>query len=185
MQAIMKAINIYPAVGWIRGDAAAGDDVLQRLVQLSADYSELNAAYQDLLNRNSAAVDGLASLGEEFTIRYRYKTRHQSSLAGELKLTWADLLKIIGPDLLSPTSPSAIRSHIRGYIHDRHPDRSNILLNEMDANTVKIHFEALGLLEIRAAKSTVGSLTEFIRLSDKGKSELMRCMAVRSKEGTA
>ena len=32
MQAIVKAINTYPATGWIRGDAAASDEIMQQFV---------------------------------------------------------------------------------------------------------------------------------------------------------
>ncbi len=46
MQAIMKAIVTYPAIGWIRGDEAAGDDVIKQYMQLRHDYDELLEEYR-------------------------------------------------------------------------------------------------------------------------------------------
>jgi hypothetical protein len=50
----------------------------------------------------------------------------------------------------------------------------------MDVDTMKVHFSALGLLQIRSAKSTTGGVGEFISLTDRGKSELLKLMSVRS-----
>jgi hypothetical protein len=176
MQAIMKAINTYPAVGWIRGDAAAADDIMQKFLQL-------RTAYDELVKENSNKLDGLSSLDEDFTIKYRYMSGG-SPRNGELTRSWGDLLKIVGPDLFSPTGPKAIARNIKQYIHEQHAGRSNLELNNMDIDTVKIHFAAVGILSIRPAKSISGGVVEFVHLTDKGNSELLKRMAVRSKEVT-
>jgi hypothetical protein len=74
MQAIMKAINIYPAVGWIRGDQAASDDITQDLLQLRKHYDELAHNYNTLLAERTPHLDRLAKLDEKFAIQYRLKT---------------------------------------------------------------------------------------------------------------
>ena len=44
MQAIMKAISTYPALGWIRGDAAASEEIMQQFLQLRSAFDELTAS---------------------------------------------------------------------------------------------------------------------------------------------
>jgi Domain of unknown function (DUF4062) len=180
MQAITKAIEIYPAVGWIRGDAAASDDVMQQYMQLRSEYDELLASHQSFIAANSAALDGLASLTDGYTIRYTYESKQGSKFKDAFKTTWFDLLKIVGPDLYSPKSPVTIGNDIQRHIRSDHQDRRYISLNEMDIDTVKIQFVALGLAQIRVAQSSTGIMAEFIQLTERGKSQLLKHMAVRS-----
>lgn len=50
----------------------------------------------------------------------------------------------------------------------------------MDTDTIKVHLHALGLLKIEAATSKGREIMEFISLTEKGKAELLRVMAVRA-----
>jgi hypothetical protein len=150
MQAIVKAINTYPATGWIRGDAAASDEIMQQFMHLSTAYDELATQHNALLSENSAKLEGLASLNDVFSIRFRYTFRHVKQ-SGELKITWAEILKIVGPDLYSPVGPAVMNSNIRIYIYDLYRDCTFISVNEGDADTIKVHLSALGLIKIAAA----------------------------------
>jgi hypothetical protein len=182
MQAIVKAITTYPAPGWIRGDAAASDEIMQKLEQLRTAHDELLAAHRELVLENSAKLDNLATLSDLFSIRFGYYISN-SRRSGTLTLKWADILKIVGPNLYSPSGPLVIAGNLKRYIYDADKLRSNISINEMDADTVKVHLAALGLLKIDAATSKGGGVLEFVSLTDKGKSELMGVMAMRVESG--
>jgi hypothetical protein len=185
MQAIVKAINTYPATGWIRGDAAASDEIMQQFMHLRTTYDELATQYNALLSENSAKLEGLASLNDVFLIRFRYTFGHfgHTKQSGELKITWAEILKIVGPDLYSPVAPAVINNNIRIYIYDLNRDRTSISVNQGDADTIKVHLSALGLIKIEAANSKSGGVAEFVSLTEKGRSELLSVMAVRGKGG--
>jgi hypothetical protein len=148
MQAIVKAISTYPAIGWIRGDAAASEEIMQQYVKLRSAFDELTARHEALIRENAAKVEGLASLNEKFAIEYWYTFNHVRR-TGQLERTWAEIFKIVGPDLYSPSVPAKINLNLRKYIHQLHADRTSISVNEMDADTVKIHFAALGLRKLR------------------------------------
>ena len=139
----------------------------------------LGTRHQALIRENAAKLEGLASLNEEFAIRYRYMF-NRSQHTGELKLTWAEIFKIVGPHFYSPSGPATISSNIIRYIHDLNRDRIHISVNSVDADTVKIHLAALGLLKIEAANAKGGGVGEFVTLTEKGKSELLNVMAVRT-----
>ena len=104
-------------------------------MQLRTEYDELLAAYQSLIAANSAAADGLASLMDEFPIRYTYEGPH-GSINAAFRSTWGDLLKIVRPDLFGPKMPVSIRDNIRRCLSDN-TKRDRITLNEMDVDTVK------------------------------------------------
>jgi hypothetical protein len=178
MQAITKAINTYPASGWIRGDAAANDDILQEFLQLRSAYDELSAMHNALVVNASTKLEGLASLDEPFEVGYTYHAG-DSRRSSSIHVTWDLIFRIVGPNLYTPAAPSTININMKTFIHN-HNKASFVTVNEMDADTIKIHFHALGLLKIEAATAKGGGVSEFISLTDKGKTELTKAMAVRS-----
>jgi hypothetical protein len=178
-QAIIKAIATYPAVGWIRGDTAASADVMQQYMQLRAEYDKLQSSYQNLRAANSAKLDNLASLTEQFTIHFRHRSPHGQTITEDFETTWGELFKVIGPDLLSPKGPLVIKNNIRRYIVSKKTRHITISVDEMDVDTVKMQFSAMGLLQIRSAQSTTGGIAEFVQLTERGKATLLEQMAVR------
>ena len=102
-------------------------------------------------------MEALSSLDDIFKIRYRYSF-NDKNLNSELPLAWAEIIKIVGPNLYSPSSPKIIRDNLRSYIHEMNTNRTFISINEMDADTVKVHLAALGLLQIEAATSKGGGV---------------------------
>jgi hypothetical protein len=69
-------------------------------MHLRTTYDELAAQHKALISENSAKLEGLASLNDVFPIRFRY-TFNKTKRSSELKITWAEILKIVGPDLYS------------------------------------------------------------------------------------
>jgi hypothetical protein len=179
MQAIIRAIATYPASGWIRGDEAADEDVIRKYMQLRTSYDELIENYNAVVANNSPKLVDLANLEELSEIRYTYSSNDRD-YADSIKLSLADILKIVGPDLYSPHASGGIRSDIKSYVSRLKPRASFINVNQMDADTVKIHLHALGILNIEAAASKSGGLQEFVSLTEKGRAELIRVMAVRT-----
>jgi hypothetical protein len=179
MQAIPKAISVYPAVGWIRGDQAASEDMKDKYIELVAKYEELQETYQKLSKRNTPVIEGLALLEEEFSLPFKYKI--YNDVRGDvLKLTWAQIFIILGRSCYSPAFSEIISDNLAKFIVDRDGTRRNIEFDVIQLGQIKFHLVALKLLEI-----VVGSGSDMIRLTDRGKSELIRLMAVRSKKGAA
>jgi Domain of unknown function (DUF4062) len=181
MQAISRAIQIYPAPGWVRGDTPASDEILQQYVQLRATYDELYKNYQTLIEKNSAKVSGLAPLTDTFTIHFRYRSERGGNLvSSEICIAWSQIFKIIGPSLFSPHIPSLIESNLKAYLYQTDSRRASASVNDNDVSTIKIHFHALGLINIYQATSKAGGVQEYISLTDNGRATLVEIMAVRA-----
>jgi hypothetical protein len=180
MQAIIRAIQMYPAPGWVRGDAAASDEILQQLVQLRSAYDELLKQYEAIVADNSVGVTGLASLTDVFTFRFRYTTEHLQDILDEARTTWGQIFKIVGPDLFGPKTPRSIETNLRRFLLEADRRRTRITINDIDLNTIKIHLHALALINVYPLKAQAGGGQELIALTDKGRAELVRMMAVKS-----
>jgi hypothetical protein len=183
MQAITRAISTYPAHGWIRGDEVANEDVVRRYMQLREHYDDLLEKYNTEIERTSEKLDNLATLDELFEFRYTFEHGFETQ-SGEISMIWSEILKIIGPKFYCQRTSSTISSDINSYIEQSHPLLSDVAVNQMDADTIKIHFYALGILDIQAAEAKGGGFLEYVSLTEKGKTELIKVMAVRTENSS-
>jgi hypothetical protein len=134
---------------------------MRQFIQLRTAYDELVGTHNALLIENSRKLDGLASLDDTFAVRYVY-TMNESQRGAELKITWGEILRIIGPKVYGPSIASAIRDHIAQYVFELNRKAYNISIRGMDADQIKIHFAALGILKIELATSNSGGIQEYI-----------------------
>lgn len=180
VQAIGRAIQTYPAPGWVRGDTPASDEILQQYVQLRTAYDELYKSYTTLIEENSAKITGLAPLTDIFTVNFRYRSDRGNVVSSEIRIAWSQIFKIVGPSLYSPHIPSLIGSNLKAYLYETDRRRTSTSVNDNDVNTIKIHLHALGLINIYQATSKEGGIQEYIILTDKGRATLVEIMAVRA-----
>jgi hypothetical protein len=178
--AINKAIELYPAVGWVRGDAAASEELLQQYVQANNAYIELRSKYDTIVENNSAKITDLAPLSAEFTIHYHYGSGLGSDIPAEKHLQWSQIFKIVGPDLFASKVSSWIGQALRQYLlAGQLRDVLHLSITDMDINTIKIHLHALGLISIHQSGSVGVGVQEYINLTEKGRAQLVEIMAVR------
>jgi hypothetical protein len=179
MQAIIKAIVTYPASGWIRGDEVASDDVMKQYIQLRANYDDLNLKYAALVDRSKLEFTDLATFNEVFTIEY-YFYANGIKFRVRYNATWGYILKIVGPNLHTPRTLDRILRDIKTHIEGLGPGGSFITLNQMHADTIRFQFHALGLLNVESTEVKGEGTQNSISLTQKGKAELLKLIAVRS-----
>jgi hypothetical protein len=68
-----KAISESPGVGWVRGNAAANEDVLAQINEIRTENERLKAELKSLISQMKPQIPDLADLNDKFTIRYEYK----------------------------------------------------------------------------------------------------------------
>jgi hypothetical protein len=179
MQAIIKAIVTYPASGWIRGDEVASDDVMKQYIQLRANYDDLNLKYAALVDRSKLEFTDLATFNEVFTIEY-YFYANGIKFRVTYNATWGYILKIVGPNLYTPRTSDRILRDIKTHIEGLGPGGSFITVNQMHADTIRFQFHALGLLNVESTEVKGEGTQNSISLTQKGKAELLKLIAVRS-----
>jgi Domain of unknown function (DUF4062) len=180
--AINTAIQIYPAPGWVRGDAAASQELLQQHVKSDSAYTDLQKAYDDIIENNSAKLSGLASLSDRFTIHFRYQELHGSKLAkrsGAVELGWDRIFMIVGPELFSPKNRSWISAALKQFLLDSGRHWSSLAIIDIDTNTIKLYLYALGLINVYESESVGAGVQEYISLTEKGRAHLVEIMAIR------
>ena len=72
-KALMHAFNQMPQTGWIRGDAAANEQVLEQSNKALQENAVLRAELTMLKAIPSANFENLADLDDLFIVRYQYR----------------------------------------------------------------------------------------------------------------
>jgi Domain of unknown function (DUF4062) len=184
-KALAKATTDMPGIGWIRGDAAASEDLLAQVNNLHNEVAKLRFEKMELLEQTKPRLDGIASLHEMFNVRFRIRRwtndAYKSSDAS-IMLAWAEIFAAIGPKFFRPASPGLIGVELMRYLNenkgvDKH---QGLELFVSDENQIKIHLTALGLIEISVAPEAAGGgVSEFASLTPNGQRQLLELLAVR------
>lgn len=182
LKAIVNAINTYPAVGWVRGDAVASQDVLMQINELRIENDRVNKENRTLRASLTPKIEGLASLDDSIKIRYTYTSHYRggsSTEKGDRTLTWKDVFKAIGPRLMSPSVPTSISTALSIYLKENKGSSQSVSVLTSDMSIIKSHFIALGLIRSYNAKAINAGITEFLELTELGRARLTELLAVR------
>jgi len=184
LKALVYAMSEYPAVGWIRANAAASEDLLSQVNNLRLENDRLKG---ELLAAEAAIrpiLPDLADLDEEISLSFTYSrpSGSGSSQRNEsFNFQWKEIFAAIGPDLMAPRMPSSISVSLTSYLKEKRGRSYNYILQHHDREMVKLHFIALGFLRSYTAQALNAGVTEFLSLTDLGKAKLTELIAVRAK----
>lgn len=184
LKAIVHATSTLPAVGWVRGNAVANEEILSQINALRVENNELKTENKNLRVALVPKIDGLAALDEQVTIRYTYSYYHRNSSErrnGEMIMTWQEILKAVGPGLMKPVQPSQIGSFLDTHFKEnrgRGTSYSSIL--DSDVALVKNQLIALGYVRSYNTKAMNAGITEFVELTESGRTKVTELLAVRS-----
>jgi hypothetical protein len=177
---LAKTIKTYPAVGWVRADAVANEDLLTQLNQLRQDNDLLRASLAEVRPEPVQRVEGLAGLDEVFVVH-----GHSSSRDGRLEWTsrvsWKEIFAYVSPYLVKYPNETTVklmlcdslvkRERRGGYDHK---------LDDQDFQTIGIQLKALGLTKVQYLKATDGSMGLFWSLTPQGDQLMIQLRTVPS-----
>ncbi|UWQ33180.1 DUF4062 domain-containing protein [Leisingera sp. M527] len=175
-----KATKIRP--GWVRGDQVSSTVSLQKLIDLQEENDRLT---QELDERRPAKglPENVAGLDHALVLEGTYEARKGSTNSYvrsqfSFETSFGEVFALIAPKLLKGISDSkvnemmakAICENKNGFIGGL---RRFQVLDELFDN-VKIQLMALGVVRVRASRSTQGNILVFWRLTESGEQEMFR-----------
>lgn len=187
LQSLNHAFNDHPQIGWIRGDSAASEQVLEQANKALIENIELRAKIAKLIEAAEPAFDDLADLDD--TIELRYRTRSNNGYQSSVRYTyhdrvctvsWKQIFLAVARNLTTPSTEVVIEKAFKDLADDIKLGYTSYDLNKSDLTMIKHQLIALGLI-------TTGSTTNpnknsaFLALTDKGRNFLMNSMVVRKK----
>jgi len=179
--AIAQEVSTNPGIGWIRGNRAASEDLLNEINELRKENDELKGALNAA--KPPVSVPHLAKLDEAFILHYEYKPRFDGSWRdSEIALTWQQILKIVGPDFRTPSNTARVSGALKQYLKEiAGKSFYDAKFHQTDQETVLNQLELLGYLRSAVYNLQNGGQALFYTLTPLGVSESIRLNAVTSK----
>ncbi|MGO4438724.1 DUF4062 domain-containing protein [Rhizobium sp. RAF56] len=182
LKALMHAFNQMPQTGWIRGNAAANDHVLEQANKALEENAALRAELIMLKAVQPQRYDNLADLNDSVRARFRtqFTPRHGSSIytSHTTDLRLQDVFLRVAADLSTPKTDLTISIALKQLIGEASGD-TPYDVNNMDVAMIKAQFMALDLITGQTGTSVQGVLHEYLSLTEKGKRLYLEGMVVR------
>jgi Domain of unknown function (DUF4062) len=182
-KSLARAVADYPAVGWIRGNAAANEDVLQQLNNLRIENERItneNAMFRESIGPDiTGFANGSELYGMRFTESYRFNStsRKREVL---ISASWDEIFRAVAQNLDLARPSNLIGSYITSYLREDKCESRSLSLYESDRSVVKNQLVSLGLILTRVSQSTDGKYYEWMSLTSFGQRKLASMLAVMS-----
>lgn len=182
---LTKTIKMYPAVGWVRANHVASEDILSDINDLRKENSELKNTVNEISSQKTSVVENIADIDSEFTVHGSYYTRphgysQSSKFSFSSTITWRDLFALISPYLVEIPNDGIVKSKIASSLLEREgKSGTTISINDQEFKTITIQLEAYGLISTSYNKTTQGGMALFWRLTKKGKQLMIESRVVK------
>ena len=183
---LMKSFNLFPRVGWVKGDTVTNEEATQEMLKLRKHNDALNEQISEYELQAGIKSRAYAQGKENFTLKGHYDLTDPNSSQWKrtIKLKdvetfvyacWEDVIAFVLPSITSLPSEQQLRNTLgRMFRENLSPELhvslqpcsvEHVRLSEDSYNTVKIQLLALGYAELiddeKAAKrKAVWSLTK-------------------------
>jgi len=140
---LLNAISTFPAVGWVRANKAASEDLLNEINDLRKQNGRMQKVLSEL--KPPPPIADLAGLDEEFTLRGEYKQGHIRYRNQEYKTSWRQIFAKIAPYLEKFPSEYEVKRILQKAfaLTDDSFD-----LDDQIFTTIGVQLKALGLVKI-------------------------------------
>ncbi|SCY68641.1 DUF4062 domain-containing protein [Thiohalorhabdus denitrificans] len=178
---LSKTIKTYPAVGWVRADQTASEEVFRQVSELSKENAELRKRVSEQASYESADISSLAGFDDYFEVHGTYKIGREASPRSWSKtLTWGEIFGIISPYLIENPSDKFVKVKLGNEIFDLLEEKAyRKEIEDQCFQTIKIQLTALGLVTVKYSKNNKGGMGLFWVLTEKGGSAMMQLRAIK------
>lgn len=186
-QSLAKTIKIFPAVGWVRANKAASEDLLIEINGLrkqNAGFRDRNNELQMELARLSSrpALENLAGLQDKFKLfgTYTRRWRNEVNQHWDVTITWAEMFAAVAPYMASFPNESFVKTVLtRAAFLKSQNDGYSSELDDQLFRTVALQLKALNLVDIEYKQSTTGTMTLFWSLTPYGERVMLELRTVK------
>lgn len=192
---LSRAMNAYPAVGWVRADKVANVEVLGEINEVRKQNTELQVEigkYQEALARLASppALKDLAGLDEEIKLAGRYWSNFYNGFRiWHVKTTWRKIFAYISPYLLKVPTAKTVKGILApALVKDASVGEEKVQNEEMDDQdfqTVGVQLRALGLVKIEHTQTMSGGMNLFWSFTAAGERLMVETRAIRTKKPAA
>ena len=177
-----KTIKTYPAIGWVRANIAANEDVLSEINQLRKENTDLEEKIRSL---EGVRVDDLASMDDKFSFTLCSKSFKGHSTPFSMELSWNQIFCLIAADLISyPTQYEVMTALTGGLIRKTPPgfyDDCEVYLKKQDMHQIMVQLMAQNLINTSFTQKALDSVVVW-SLTKKGHQHMLKICSAKTQQ---
>jgi hypothetical protein len=160
---LSKPIKMFPAVGWVRGNRTASEDLLAEINELRKRNDELQNALAQLSAEPHSAIEDLAGLEETIQVNGRYdKGGGYGFRDWGVKVTWREIFGFIAPYLEQHPEQSRVSKILASALFKKSENfGSSVSIDDQLFQTVTVQLKALGLVNTSYILNNQGGMGFF------------------------
>lgn len=182
-RSLVREIKVSPRPGWIRNDGSSPIALLERINTLT----EENQRLQDQLDAQKVEEDDQSlESGDDIVTVFGtrlegYNAFNSDEVVWQVKVSWNDLFRDIGPALINETTEERLKALIGRfhYLQATQNEVAKVSLALESWSEILIQFRALGLMEQGTKKRGVNDRGSYWRITPKGDRLLIKLLARR------
>ena len=179
---LMNAIKRFPAVGWVRANRAANEDVLGEINELRKQNAQLQATLAALSAESQPIVEDLAGIDEAIVLRGLYKESGIYKKSWRVELTWRQIFGYVSPYMVQYPNDAYVKTVLSSALFARSGCTGDSdSLDDQDFRTVAVQLKALGLVNIEYTNTVQGGMGLFWSLTAAGERLMFELRTVRTK----
>jgi hypothetical protein len=177
-QSLSSTIHQFPAVGWVRANKVASEEILTEINDLRKRNTELEAGLSEL--KPVPAFEDLAGLDEETVVPGTYW--RSGSRPWQVKTTWRKIFGYVSPYLVQfPTDFKVQEILCKALFAETGTSgEAHESIDDQSFKTIGIQLQALGLVTIDYSQTTKGGMGLFWHLTSAGERQMLELRTVRT-----
>ncbi len=177
-----STIARIPAIGWVRGSAAASEELLREINELRKKNENLEIALKKFESSVYELGFEIAGLDASFTVNGSYfssSTRRRRPW--QATLTWREIFYYISPYLTkSIIEKKASDILLTAFLKKGGAPNTNSALDDQDFQTISIQLKAIGIINIENRTATDGKKYKFWSLTPPGEKLMYELRVLRA-----
>ena len=181
---LMNAIKRFPAIGWVRANRPANEDVLGEINELRKQNDQLQVQLDALSSESEPVIQNLAGLDEVIRLGGKHIDRHfTQGKPWAVEATWRQIFADVAPYLVQYPNDDYVKTVLASALLARSifRDGSSPKLDDQQFRTVAVQLKALGLVNIEYTNTVQGGMGLFWSLTAAGERLMFELRTVRTK----
>ena len=184
---LSRTIKLHPAVGWVRANNIASNELLADLNNLRKENAELKAAASELESGFAPEDTDLASLDDSFVVHLKwtaYVHGDRRSRTEEANVTWKEIFGCIAPDLQEHPNDGVVNRKLGTLLYcKQHPDAEiSVEVRHDDFQTIRVQLTTLGLIRTSYLETVRGGMALFWTLTKRGQRLMTQLRTVKASD---
>lgn len=149
---LTKTLKMYPAIGWVRANKIASDELLIEINQLRKENQKLKEECPEYTIQENYDFGKIANFDEEYMInghsRQFSRSSGYSKVNWNYSYSWKGIFSIVSPILLKNNTSDTVESILAESIaEEKKQQGDNHAILTQDFMTITLQLKAYGLIE--------------------------------------